>query len=239
MFLKLKSLPLLAFVLLLSPYPAFAGEGRVDQAEGLEIEKDAFELEFQTIFVPESNGEEGEWKIAPTIEYGVSEALSVGLEIEFEKEAGEALQLSEVGVQAKLVVISPENAAVGLGIQSAVIFDRSSDVGFETYFIAEHKSDQIDVIANLVLSAEPGDWSELSTSYVGRFDHAIGNHFSLGLEAGGEISGEAKGRHWLGPVLSAAGEEGSPIPAFELSIFAPLTHRTPDIQFRLELDWEF
>lgn len=239
MFQKWKSFPVLALVLLLSPYPAFAGEGRVDQAEGLEIENDVFELEFQTVFVPESNGEEGEWKFAPTIEYGVNDALSVGLEIEFEKEAGEALQFSEVGVQAKLVVISPENAVVGLGFQSAVIFDRSSDIGFETYFIAEHKSDKIGVIANLVLSAEPGDWSELSTSYVGRFDHAIGDDFSLGLEAGGEISGEAKGRHWLGPVLSATGEDDSLVPAIELSIFAPLTRRTPDIQFRLELDWEF
>ncbi|MEH6663014.1 MAG: hypothetical protein V7679_15315 [Parasphingorhabdus sp.] len=225
--------------LLLCSCPAVAGEGRVDQAEGLEIEKAAFEIEFQTIFVPESVGEEGEWKFAPTVEYGLSDRLSVGLEVEFEKEAGEALALSEVGVQAKLALISPENAPVGIGFQTSLIFDRSGDIGFETYLIAEHDGDKINLIGNLIISGEPGDWSELSTSYVGRLDHALGDNFSLGLESGGELSGEAKGRHWLGPVFSASSEEGGLVPSLEFSAFAPLTGKTPDVQFRLELDWEF
>lgn len=235
----LKALPGLAFALLFYSCPSFAGEGRVDQAEGLEIEKGAFDIEGQSIFAPESNGEEEEWKFAPTMEYGVSDRLSVGLEIEFEKEDGEELQFSEVGMQAKLVVVSPDEAPVGFGFQSSMILDRSGDIGFETYFIAEHNADKTDLTGNLIISSEPGDWSELSTSYVARFDRAVANNFSLGLESGGEISGDNKGRHWLGPVLSASAEEDSLIPALELSVFAPLTRKTPDVQFRLELDWEF
>ncbi|CAO1654898.1 hypothetical protein [Parasphingorhabdus sp. NYA22] len=118
-------------------------------------------------------------------------------------------------------------------------FDRSGDVGFETYLIAEHEGEKIDLIANLIISGEPGDWSELSTSYVGRVDHVVGFNFSWGVESGGELSGEAKGRHWLGPVFSVSSEEGGLVPSFELSAFAPLTRKTPDVQFRLELDWEF
>lgn len=124
------------------------------------------------------------------------------------------------------------------GISSG-LFDRSGDVGFETYLIAEHEGDKIDLIGNLIIFGEPGDWSELSTSYVGRFDHVVGDNFSLGLESGGKLSGESKGRHWLGPVFSVASEEGGLVPSFEWSVFAPLTRKTPDVQFRLELDWEF
>ncbi|WP_123906291.1 hypothetical protein [Sphingorhabdus sp. YGSMI21] len=229
----------MASVLLLCASPALAGEGRVDQAEGLEIEADALEIEFQTIFVPAGNGAKGEWKFAPTIEYGLSDALSVGLEFEFEKESGEPALLTEIGVQAKLALISPEDAPVGLGFQSSLIFDRSADVGFETYIIAEHDGEKIDVIGNLVISAEPGDWSELSASYVGRLDHAIDDRYALGLESGGELSGETKGRHWLGPVFSMSPKEGGLVPAVEFSIFAPLTGKTPDVQMKLELDWEF
>ena len=75
--------------------------------------------------------------------------------------------------------------------------------------------------------------------HVGRVDHVVGDNFSLGLESSGELSGEAKGRHWLGPVFSASSEESNFVPSFELSVFAPLTRKTPDVQFRLELDWEF
>ncbi len=124
------------------------------------------------------------------------------------------------------------------GISSG-LFDRSGDVGFETCLVAEHEGDKIDLIVNLIISGEPGDWSELSTSYVGRVDHVVGYNFALGVESGGELSGEAKGRHWLGPVFSASSEESSFVPSFELSAFAPLTRKTPDVQFRLELDWEF
>ncbi len=239
MFEKSTVFAALMAALLLSSCPALAGEGRVDQAENLEIEQGSFEFELQSIFVPRSNGEQGEWKFAPTIEYGLSDRLSIGLEIEFEKEADEKLGFSEIGVQAKLVAISPDDAPVGLGIQTSVIFDRSGNIGSETYFIADHVGDKIHLTGNLILTAEPGDWSSLSTSYVGRFDHVIDDNLSLGVETGGEFTGEAKGRHWVGPVLSAASEEGALIPSFELSVFAPLTRETPAVQFRLELDWEF
>lgn len=219
--------------------PASAGEGRVDQGENLEIEEATFELESQLIFVPASNGEAGEWKFAPTVEYGINDALAVGLEIEFEKETGETLQFSEIGLQAKLILADPEVAVAGLGVQSTVIFDRSGRVGFETYLIVEHTRDEFNVLGNLIVSGEPGDWSALSTSYVGRFDHAIDSNFAVGIEAGGELSGDSKGRHWVGPVLQIAADEASLVPSFELSAFAPLSRKTPDFQVRLELDWEF
>ncbi len=231
--------PALAAVAMPWTFPAIAAEGRVDQAENLEIEESMFELESQLIFVPESNGEVGEWKFAPTIEYGINDALAVGLEIEFEQESGETLQFSEIGLQAKLVLVDPEVAAAGLGVQSSVIFDRSGRVGFETYFIIEHIRDELNVLGNLIVSGEPGDWSALSTSYVGRVDHAIGGNFSVGMETGGELSGDSKGRHWVGPVLHIAADEASLVPSVELSAFAPLSRKTPDFQLRLELDWAF
>jgi hypothetical protein len=239
MFQKVKILSGLAFAFLFQSVPVIAGEGRVDQVEGLEIERGAVELEFQSIFVPGVDEEDGEWKLAPTIEYGVSDVLSIGLEFKFKKETGEALQWSERAVQGKLALVSAEQALLGLGVQSSMVFDRSGAVGFETYFIAEHRHNKADFVANLVLATGPGDWSEISTSYIGRFNHAIGDSFALGLESGGELSGDARGRHWVGPVLSIASGEGSLIPAFELAVLAPLTRETPDVQFRLEFDWEF
>jgi len=224
---------------------AWADEGVVDQAEGLDIEQGAIELELQTIYIPASNGDADVWKIAPTLEYGLSSSLGIGVEIEFEKESGESLIFEELGLLAKWVALSPEEAPLGLGLQSALIIDRHGGIGTETYAIAEITRAGTGLTANLIYATEPGDWSEDSLSYVLRGDQAFSERFSLGAEAGGELSGAAKGRHWIGPVVTFAPgreddtSEGGPLPAIEFALFAPLTRATPDVQFRLELDWEF
>ena len=224
---------------------ASAGEGRVDQAEKLEVEPGATEIELQNIYVPASEGDESAWKLAPTFEYGLSDRLGIGLELEFEKEGKGTLLFTELGFQAKWVAIDPEDAPLGLGIQTSLVLDRQGELGSETYLIAEAFAGETDLTANLVYATAPGHWSEDGFSYVLRADQPLGKRLLLGAEAGGELSGEAKGRHWIGPVFTllpdSKGEdrEGGMLPALEFGVFAPLSAVTPDVQFRLELDWEF
>ena len=244
----MRTLPLAALCAATLAPAAWAGEGQVDQAEMLDVERCAIEVELQNIYLPASNGDDSAWKFAPTFEYGASDTVSVGLEIEFEKQGNERLVFEGFGLQAKWVAVDPDNAPLGLGVQTSLNMDRHGRIGSETYLIAQTLAEDTSLTANLIYVTEPGDWSEDAFSYVLRADRELSSAISLGAEAGGEISGEYKGRHWIGPILTlspAAGDEGkdkeqgSAIPAMEFGIFAPLSAKTPDVQFRLELDWEF
>lgn len=217
---------------------ALAEEGRVDQIERAEIEWGEAEIELQTIHVPAGNGEASASAANLTLERGVTRFLSLGIEIETEAEDGEALDVDSVGLQAKWVP-NPD-AAVRFGVQTGLFVTADEgEVGSETFLIAETEAAGLDLVANAVIETEPGDWSETSAAYGLRADYPAGEQLMLGLEAGGGLSGEGAGAHWLGPVLSLLPPEGATRPAVELSVFLPLTQETPDVQFRIELDHAF
>ena len=217
---------------------ALAQDGRVDQIERAEIEWGETEIELQTIHVPASNDEASASSANLTLERGIARFLSLGIEIETEAEDGEALDIDSVGLQAKWVV-DPE-AAVRFGVQTGLfVTPDEGEVGSETFLIAETEAGGLALVANAAIETEPGDWSEANAAYGLRADYPAGEQLMLGLEAGGGLSGEGAGAHWLGPVLSLLPPEGAKRPAVELSVFLPLTQETPDVQFRIELDHAF
>lgn len=217
--------------------PAMAEEGRVDQIERAAIEAGETEAELQTIHVPAGGGEAAAWAANVTFERGLSRSLSLGLEIETEAGDGAGLDVDSVGLQAKWVANPAE--ATRFGVQAGLYRADDGNFGSETFLIAETRAGGLDLVGNLVIGTEPGKWSEASATYGLRADRAAGGRLLAGLEAGGGISGEGAGAHWLGPVLSFLPEEETGLPAVELSLFLPLTEDTPDVQFRLELDRAF
>ena len=219
-----------------------AEEGRVDQVERADAEAGETELELQLIHLPPAGGEQAAWAANLTLEHGISDRFSLGIEIETEAEDGAGLEVDTIGLQAKWV--SPAGAGVRFGIQPGFQFaPESGDVGSETFLIAETRAGQIDLVANAVVATEPGDLDSIALSYGMRADVSLSGRWIAGLEAGGELSGpeDREGdAHWAGPVLARKpDDEASIVPAVELSLFLPLTDDTPDLQLRLELDRAF
>ncbi len=226
-----------ALAALLAPVPAAAEGGLVDQVERLEIEAGEFETEGQLIYAEENDEET--LLLGTTFEYGLTDNFQLGVEFEAEREAGEALILETIGFQFKWAVIDPEDAGIGIGIQSALTLDPASgELGSETFLIAESRLRSVDAAANLVIETEPGDFSEASSAYAVRLDRELSDRFALGIEAGGALSGEGEGSHFVGPVATAAlgDSDGA---AAELGVFAPLSEEAPGLQIRLEIDLAF
>ena len=215
-----------------------AEEGRVDQVERAEVEAGEAELELQTIHIPPGDGDAAVWVANLTLEYGVSETLALGIEIETEAEDGEDLDIDSVGLQVKWV--TRPDRETRLGIQSGLFVTADGgQAGSETFLIAETRRGRLDLVANAVIETGPGDWDEVTAGYSLRADHPAGKGLMLGLEAGGGFSGEGDDAHWIGPVLSLWPETAETLPAVELSLFLPLTSETPDLQLRLELERAF
>ena len=163
----------------LLPAPLRAEEGRVDQVEGLEIEAETAELELQFVLAEEEDAR----LLIGTFEYGFSDWLQLGVEIESESEDGEALRVESIAPQAKIMFTDPGSAPVGLGLQAGAVIDTGGDgIGGEFAFIAEHRREDFTVIANLIAEAEPGDWSEGSLAYAARGDWELGETIGARVE---------------------------------------------------------
>lgn len=214
--------------------PALAEEGRVDQVEALEIEAETLELEMQFV----ATGDEDARLLNTTIEYGLSDWIQIGFEIEAQSEDGEALIVESIAPQAKIIFIDPSSAQVGIGLQASAEIDTHGEgIGTEVFLIAEHRRPDYAMVGNLVFQTEPGNFGEVSLSYAARGDRRLSQWVAIGLELGGGIAGEGRSSHFAGPVLGLfLAEEG---PAVELGVFAPLTEAAPGWQMRLEIDLEF
>lgn len=222
---------------LASPACAQAEGARVDQVEWLEIEADTTEAESQTIW---DNGEEEGLKTGLTLERGLSERLSLGVELEWDRRDSGALALDEISLQAKLALIERAARGWGAGVQPALVIDRRSGaVGSETFFILETAARGWALAGNVIVNSEPGDWNDWQSGYALRAQRQISDALLLGIESGGTIAGFDRPGHWLGPVLALSpGGEGKGLAA-ELSAFAGLAPDTPDVQLRLALRWGF
>jgi len=225
----------------LAPLSSIAEPGRVDQLEFLDVEKGEAELESQTVWASETDDAEAGIMTGLTFEYGLSGRLALGMEAEFERPNGDAISFETFSIQAKWVAVDAESAPLGLGIQFSLALDpETGDVGSETFLIAAAQRELWRAAGNIVIEAEPGDWSSPSVGYALRADKQLTGNVWAGLEAGGGLYGEGEGSSWLGPVviLGTAGVSHG-LPGIELSAFTGLTQQTPDFQTRIELSWEF
>lgn len=223
----------------LAATPLRAETGVVDQVEALDIEAGENELELQLIAFPRQDGDPSYVGGGLTFERGLSDAFALGIEIEFEREGGR-FKVDEVTAQAKLVVADPDEGGLGLGIQLAAGYafeDRK--FAMETVLIAALERESWTAAANLIGSAREGRLDAYDLRYAARIDRPLSGGFSIGLEAGGEITSQDPRGHWIGPVIALESAEGGAMPTIELGAFAGLNRAAPDVQFRLEIDFAF
>jgi hypothetical protein len=219
---------------------AHAQAGLVDQVEGLDIVENGREFEFRTLVVPAQKRFPSAMNAGVTFEYGVSERLSVGVEVEMEK-SGDTLEADEIGVQAKLLVVDPDEAPIGFGLQLATgyaIEDSALALGVTAIVAIERP--HWSAAVNAIVANREDDRSAFDIAYAARADRRLGDSLAIGVEAGGDLRSDARRGHYAGPVLSFEAEDGpESLPALEIGAFTGLDRDAPDIQVRIELDWEF
>jgi hypothetical protein len=221
----------LALALALSATPAAAEEGMVGELKGLEVERGIVELESRLIHVHRPG--EDLLALAAAASYGLSDRVQIGAEMKTAND-GRRRKVEEASLFAKWNAAEFAGGAGGLGVQAGLVVDPASGaIGSETFFIAEARAGEFDLTGNLLLLTEPGDWSELSLAYGGRGSRVLCRHLTLGVEAGGTLTGEGKGSHFAGPVLNISPDD---VPlGIELGLFGPLSSEAPDFQMRLQV----
>ena len=218
--------------------PAAAQTGIVDQVEALGAETGETSVEIQTVWVPRQNGEDAYLAGAITIDHALRPWAVVGTELSYDADG--RLSLDEILAQIKLTAIDPADAPVGLGVQIAAGYSiGEDDLAVEAIFIAAVERETWSGAANLEIEARDGGLTRYDVRYAVRVDYALATHWAIGIETGGELASEAARGHWVGPVLTVAGDDGGLLPELELSAFSGLNRASPDMQLRIELEWGF
>jgi hypothetical protein len=213
--------------------PALAEPALVDQVERLDIRRGEAELEWQSMFADPAGGEA---RIALHLlsgEYALDDRFSLGFELGAADESGDDLSGEYLLLQAKYVVLDPEDAPVGFGLQASLgpALD-GGDGEAELEILFEKRLTALAFATDIAVEAPLEAMGDAVTRYAARADLAR-RWGGLGLEIGGDIdSGDEAARHWFGPLVVF-----DPVAAFavELGYFRGLNDDTPDNQFRIYL----
>jgi hypothetical protein len=218
---------------LASASPAFA-DSMADQVERLDVERGERELEVQSVYASAVEDEPSVMTLDIQGEWGVSDRLALGFELESVREGAEGFEAEAFALQAKYVVLDPEDAAIGFGAQLSLERDFQEEATeAELRLLAETRAGGLvfagDVQIEGVLDGEEDE--DVAVRYSARADWAR-SWGALSLEAGGDLKTDEETRAWLGPVATFDGF--GPV-AIELAWFAPLSDATPDTQARIAL----
>lgn len=224
-----------AATLLSAPLPALAEEGTVGELVRLESEAGVFQAETRVVYINLPTDDEWGWNAA--LGYGLSDSVQLRAEV---ATSGTGFDRSVEAVIASVrwVILDPESGPIGFGIQPGLAIDtHTGDIGSETFIVMQGKAGALDLIGNLLVGSEAGDWDAWGTSYAARAQTALSDSFTLGGEVAGTLSGDGKGAHFAGPTFALAlGEDG---PVLEGGLFAPLSSEAPDFQARIAIEAEF
>jgi hypothetical protein len=234
--MRLASIVCAAPLLVLAP-GAWA-DSLADQVQRLDLERGGVEWEAQTVAARASADADSAQTLNIAAEYGLSDALGVGFELNGARSGGAAFAAEQFALQAKLVALDPARAPVGLGAQ--ISLGRAFDIGAataEVRLLAERRAGAFAFAGDVQIEAEH---SETDAFYSWRAEWRRGWGL-IGVEAGGElgpldaiaISGQRS--HWLGPVLEFGLGDNA---ALEFSAFAALSDAAPDLQSRIAIAFD-
>jgi hypothetical protein len=212
--------------------PVFA-QTTVDQVERLDTEAKETEFELQSILVDRTANEDELQLHIFSAEYGFSDRLALGFELQTESEADEDLSADVLLAQVKLLFLGHEDSPFRLGAQASAGPSLAGGSGEgEIEFLAEGRWLGLDLAADVMLETSFQGETELGYALRSDWRHEWG---VIALEAGGDISEpeeDEERRHWLGPVAELSLTQSF---ALEVGYLRGLTSATPDQQVRIQL----
>lgn len=221
--------------MLTASLPASAEEGTVGELVRLESETGVFQAETRVVYIDLPGDDEFGWNAA--LGYGLSDTLQLRAEIATSG-TGFDRSVDAVIASVRWIILGQDGGPISFGIQPGLAIDtHNGNIGSETFIVLQGEAGAFDLIGNLLVGSEAGDWDAWGTSYAARAQTAISNRFTLGAEIAGTLSGDGKGAHFAGPTFALAlGEDG---PVLEGGLFAPLSSEAPDFQARIAIEAEF
>ncbi len=229
-----------AFWLLAAAWPALLSSPAAGQEvlniDGIDTEAGETEIELETRILDEDPG--AGLFIQAQFEHALSDRWAIGGELELERDPGDAL-LADAAL-ASLKWRAPRgNSGFGFALQvsagyasqdRAVVGETAAYLGWSN--AAWSLSSKFDVEQVFERGAEP------EFGYRLRLARQLGDDLEIGIEGAGDLWTADDPQHRIGPYieLPLGGDEA---PALELGAFAGLTRNTPDIQYRVEIVFEF
>jgi hypothetical protein len=212
---------------------ASEAEGELD---GIDFKAMQTEIEIETRII-EDNGELA-YQLNLEAERSTSERVAVGARLKLEREAGEASTLDSALVRLKWRAPRHRSGA-SFAVQAGVGYSFANDAPLtETQAYIGWKGSgwsavgRFDVEQLLQAGAEP------ELGYRLQVARDLGPGIRLGGEAAGDVWTGVPTRHRLGPYLQLP-LGGETAPTLELGAFAGLSSVSPDMIYRVELEFKF
>jgi hypothetical protein len=205
--------------------------------EGLDVDLGETEIELQTSFLDLDEGTDIEFQLQS--ETRLSKRLSIGGEFEASREADEKLIADSLLLQVKLHVPLPETSRFGTAIRLGAGYDFGEDRPLsEAILFAGVADERWSLATRFGVEALLGRSASPEVDYRVRLERELGRDFGLGIEAAGDIAADEGLEHRIGPIFSfPLGRNDAP--SLELGLLKGLSSATPDIEFRVELEFEF
>jgi hypothetical protein len=223
--------------------PALAAPGLGSEIYGASV--DAGELEFESRYDRLTGGpDDGEDVIKLEAAYGVTGSLRIGVQGEFEKEAGGSRKAEEFAIEAiyELGKVGPLDVAV-YG-EFAIGLNGHADVA-ETKLLLQHRSGPWDLRLNLIAEKELEHGQKVELGYAASADVAAIGELRLGVQAFGELGTFdrllPRAEHFAGPVAKFEIEGLGPEIELEAGYLFALGKARDDAdgQLRIGLEFEF
>lgn len=204
--------------------------------DGIEVEAGETEVEFETRIRDEDQGTGLSMQLQ--LEHALDDRWALRGELEAERDPGEAV-LADTAI-ASLKWRAPRGkSGLGFAFQAGAGFDFQNDSAIvETAAYLGWSGDDLSLAGKFEMQQLLRDQAEPEFGYRLRLKRELGPDFEIGIESDGDLWNDDDPKHRIGPFVEIP-LGGKRAPVLELGAFAGLTRDTPDMQYRLEIEFEF
>lgn len=201
----------LAFVLLVAPSVSYAAPGLDDVVYGATVEAGKTEIETRYGRLVGGDGD-GSDAFVIEVARGFSPHFYGATLATFEKESGSRRRLERLGLEGIVTLGRIKGVDTALYIEAEHGLHGPDNL--ETKLLLERRKGPFDARLNLIAERAFISGAPVEFSYAASIDHEIGDDFSLGAEAFGELGTSDKistrGEHFVGPALKVGLDHAGP-----------------------------
>ncbi|MDE2596704.1 MAG: hypothetical protein KGL44_07500 [Sphingomonadales bacterium] len=222
--------------------PALAAPGLGSEIYGATVEQGEPEVEVRYDALA-GGADDGEDLLKLEASYGVTDRLQLGVQAEFEREAGLPRKAEEVGVEAIYELGRVGGVDVALYGEYAIAFDGADAV--ESKLLLQRRTGKWDMRLNLIAERKLIDGAPVELQYAASADVQAFGEVRLGVQAFGELGTFShflpRAEHFAGPVAKVEIEGLGPELVLTTGYLFALSKARDDSKgmFRLAIELEF
>lgn len=205
------------------------------EIDGIQTDSGETEIEIETRIVDAGDGTGIQWQIQG--EHALDKRWALGAEIELERDPGEALVADTALARVKWRAPRKQGGiALALQLGAGYSFSKQA-AALEGTSYAGWSKDEWSLAGRFRMEQLLERRAEPKFGYRLKVAREIVRDIELGVEADGDIWSDADPKHRIGPFIQIPlGKDHAPV--LELGAFAGLTQASPDMVYRIELEFE-